>query len=49
MIYVMDIAVITPDLTPSGVWGHGGARGVWLSALPLRAMATQGRVDFGNS
>lgn len=45
----MDMAVITPDLTPSGVWGPGGAGGSWLSALSLSAMATLGRADFENS
>lgn len=37
------------DLTPSGARGPGGAGGSWLSALSLSAMATLGRVDFGNS
>lgn len=37
MIYVVDMAVITPDLTPSDVWGCGGAGRSWLSALLLSA------------
>lgn len=41
MIYVVDMAVITPDLTPSDVWDCGGAGRSWLSALLLSAWLHQ--------